>query len=321
MTRLTASIGFNGAVGSRPLAATLAWGQNREITRSATRRLSARMGSAARRRRDVGLRPRREHAQGNPLARRAPARAAPEHAPAQHLGRQRVDRRPRPGSADRLGGSLGVGADITVYNTSRRSRSLFRLPAVVSRVPALAPHRVRAVTTSHRSFSSIARASGGSASVRQPCPTYQCRREMLHDPRDDDSDACSRCPMPEVHVPRRPVGTARRHRARCHRRRPRTCARNRRRAAGSPDPRRVPDRQDRRRRARAAGRRAQVVRRHGPRRRPTPPSWDALRAVRRRAAAQARPARSADHRRPRPQGRARQRRRARIDADQQPRRC
>jgi hypothetical protein len=31
VTRLTASIGFNGAVGSRPLAATLAWGQNREL--------------------------------------------------------------------------------------------------------------------------------------------------------------------------------------------------------------------------------------------------------------------------------------------------
>ena len=29
-TRLTASIGFDGAVGSRPLSATLAWGENRE---------------------------------------------------------------------------------------------------------------------------------------------------------------------------------------------------------------------------------------------------------------------------------------------------
>ena len=41
-------------------------------------------------------------------------------------------------------------------------------------------------------------------------------------------------------------------------------------------------------------------------------------AVGRPAAPQARPPRSADHRRPRPQGRARQRRRARIDAGQQP---
>jgi hypothetical protein len=31
VTRLTASIGFNGTVGSRPLAATLAWGENREL--------------------------------------------------------------------------------------------------------------------------------------------------------------------------------------------------------------------------------------------------------------------------------------------------
>ena len=30
-TRLTASIGFNGTVASRPLAATLAWGENREL--------------------------------------------------------------------------------------------------------------------------------------------------------------------------------------------------------------------------------------------------------------------------------------------------
>src|SRR4029453_13596660 len=31
VTRFTASVQYNGAVGSRPLAATLAWGQNREI--------------------------------------------------------------------------------------------------------------------------------------------------------------------------------------------------------------------------------------------------------------------------------------------------
>ncbi len=31
VTRLTASIGFNGTMGSRPLAATLAWGENREF--------------------------------------------------------------------------------------------------------------------------------------------------------------------------------------------------------------------------------------------------------------------------------------------------
>ena len=50
-------------------------------------------------------------------------------------------------------------------------------------------------------------------------------------------------------------------------------------------------------------------------------AWERHHAVRRRAAAQARPARSANHRRPRPQGRARQRRRARIDAGQQPSRA
>ena len=43
--------------------------------------------------------------------------------------------------------------------------------------------------------------------------------------------------------------------------------------------------------------------------------------VRRRAAAQARPPRPADHRRARPQGRPRQRRRARFDAAQRPCRC
>jgi hypothetical protein len=32
MTRLTASIGFTGSIGSRPAAATLAWGENREFT-------------------------------------------------------------------------------------------------------------------------------------------------------------------------------------------------------------------------------------------------------------------------------------------------
>jgi hypothetical protein len=31
VTRLTASIGFNGAIAGRPLAATAAWGQNREL--------------------------------------------------------------------------------------------------------------------------------------------------------------------------------------------------------------------------------------------------------------------------------------------------
>ena len=44
----------------------------------------------------------------------------------------------------------------------------------------------------------------------------------------------------------------------------------------------------------------------------------ALHPVRRPAAAQARPARPANHRHPRPQGRPRQRRRARVDAGQQP---
>ena len=32
VTRITASIGFNGSIASRPLAATIAWGQNREFT-------------------------------------------------------------------------------------------------------------------------------------------------------------------------------------------------------------------------------------------------------------------------------------------------
>ena len=49
------------------------------------------------------------------------------------------------------------------------------------------------------------------------------------------------------------------------RHRPRTRARNRHRAAGPPDPRRVSDRQDARRRARAPGRRRQIVRRDRPR--------------------------------------------------------
>jgi hypothetical protein len=34
VTRLTASIAFDGTVGARPLSATLAWGENREYTRS-----------------------------------------------------------------------------------------------------------------------------------------------------------------------------------------------------------------------------------------------------------------------------------------------
>ena len=50
VTRLTASVAFNGAVGSRPLAATFAWGQNRELLVGDAERLSARMGSPARRR-------------------------------------------------------------------------------------------------------------------------------------------------------------------------------------------------------------------------------------------------------------------------------
>ena len=273
VTRLTASIEFDGEIRSRPVAATLAWGENREIhgnldgyllewsARAAPRDLlHGRVELAARDILTLGSLHPRGFTHPHQISRVFSLT----------LGYTREVHEAR-------WGRVGLGADATGYRVSDDLRRALRPAAVLPRLRALAP-----------------RDTIDSA----PPPLIPWGGER---PR----------------VPCRAVGIARRSGPRSQRCSPRTCARDCRRSPGSPDPGRVPDRPDTRRRARvppgaltAAGPtvRATVRRR----------VVDALCPFRRGAPAQARPAGPADHRRARPQGGAGQRRGARRLADQQP---
>ena len=130
VTRLTASIAFNGTVASRPLAATLAWGQNRELLDRRARRLPARVGSAPRGT-VVLLRPRRDDAKEMLSLGVHPRGLLPGQHPHTHLGHQRADARLRLGSADRSGGRRSASAPtspstrlrpISESTSARRSR-------------------------------------------------------------------------------------------------------------------------------------------------------------------------------------------------------
>jgi len=117
VTRLTASIGFNGAVAKRPLAATVAWGQNRELLVGTLNGYLAEWDlRAARRWSTYG---RLEHGRKEILSLGVHPRGL---LPGQHphslsnfnaltIGQVwdlPIDR----------GGRLGIGADFTVYSTS-----------------------------------------------------------------------------------------------------------------------------------------------------------------------------------------------------------
>jgi hypothetical protein len=126
VTRLTASIGFNGAVAARPLAATLAWGENREILgtvdgyllewdlRAAKR--STFYGRAEKMRKEIlslGVHPRGLAPGSHPHS--------VSDVNALTLGYVwdlPIDR----------GGRFGLGADITVYKTSADLETYFGSP-------------------------------------------------------------------------------------------------------------------------------------------------------------------------------------------------
>jgi hypothetical protein len=126
VTRLTASIGFNGAVGSRPLAATLAWGENREILgvldgylfewdlQAATR--SSFYGRVEKVRKEIlslGVHPR-----GLPPNAHPHSLSDVNALTLGHVWDLPIS----------LGGRFGLGADITVYQTSADLESYFGSP-------------------------------------------------------------------------------------------------------------------------------------------------------------------------------------------------
>ena len=240
----------------------------------ALRRLSARMGSAARPARS-SIYGRAESMRKEILSLGVHPRGLPPNTHPHSISDvNALTHRPRLGSADPDRAAASASAP-TSRSTTRRPISKpisdRRTRTTCSCAGARSP--AQATSTGHVQFgSSLAvqgrsgsRASGARNGSRTDLQRSDARHAMslervLTNAASPDESADDP-PGDQVHVHRRPVGTARRHRARCHRRRARTGARNRRRAAGSPHPHRVPDRQDRRRRADAAARRAQVVRR------------------------------------------------------------
>jgi hypothetical protein len=126
VTRLTASISFNGAVGSRPLAATLAWGENREIAGPLDGYLfewdlqaagwSSIYGRAEHMRKEIlslGVHPR-----GLPPNTHPHSISDVTALTIGHVWNLPIQ----------MGSSLGLGADITVFNTSTDLESYFGSP-------------------------------------------------------------------------------------------------------------------------------------------------------------------------------------------------
>jgi hypothetical protein len=126
VTRLTASIAFNGAVGRRPLAATLAWGENREILGVLDGYLlewdlqaagwSSIYGRAEHMRKEilsVGVHPR-----GLPPNAHPHSISDVNALTVGHVFNLPIE----------VGGSLGIGADITVYKTSTDLETYFGSP-------------------------------------------------------------------------------------------------------------------------------------------------------------------------------------------------
>ena len=126
VTRLTASIGFNGTVASRPLSATLAWGQNRELLigpldgyllewdlRVATRWSIYGRGESMRKEvLSLGVHPRGLRPGQHPLSVSEIAALT-----VGQIWDLPIDR-----------GRFGIGADITVYNTSDDLKIYFGSP-------------------------------------------------------------------------------------------------------------------------------------------------------------------------------------------------
>ena len=254
ITRLTASIGFDGAVASRPLTATLAWGQNREFNGFDNSTTAICSSGTFARRRASSFYGRAEDVDEADLRARLPSEGFTHphvYSDVAALTLGYVRDLPIAGRH-----AFGVGGDVTVY---RMSPDLLE-PTTAARTPfTCSCAGGRRGVSGARPLMTVASSA---------CTFAICIRAVTTGPANADGTCAG------IHVPRRPVGTARRHRARCHRRRAGTGARNRDRAPGPPDPRRVPDRQDRRRRAGAAARRAEILRRDRPRRRPTPVGWE-----------------------------------------------
>ena len=206
VTRLTASIGFDGAVASRALAATLAWGQNREITLGNTRRLPARMGSVGRtaRRRSTAA-PRKcgkADLRRSACIRAGFARPSARLSDIDALTVGSVRDLPIAGI-----GRVGIGGDITVYRTSARPARPTSGRRVVPRVPALAarsqsrPRPLSRIIAGDRRLAapwlsvgcrSLDRAAATIAAHVSSSPSRNCSAPPCAMPAARCGDACAR---------------------------------------------------------------------------------------------------------------------------------